>query len=185
MKNTDVIFFDNTDDYSKYNDAEQAVYESFRESQEWTGVNNIPADMVWSEISAQNEADWKYFTDALKRETDRHYFLITGTCGRWNGTRASGDFITHWNDFRSFISHLDTVKIYERNGHLYLEGDHHDGHDSYEIKRLTDKGVGYAKKYCFAHDKNLHEKIMNNNFFSALPRLADMIFGSVYEAESA
>ena len=31
MKNTDIIFFDNTDDYSKYNEAKQAVYESFRD----------------------------------------------------------------------------------------------------------------------------------------------------------
>lgn len=185
MKNEEIIFFDNTDDYSKYNEAEQAVYESFRESHEWTSVNNVPADMVWNEIAAQNEANREYFTDALKRETERHCFLITGTCGRRNGPRACGNFITGRNDFRSFIRHLDTIKIYERNGHLYLEGDHHDGHDCYEIKRLTDCGKRYAACRGFAHDKALHESIMKNNFYSALPRLADVIFGSVHETESA
>ena len=185
MRNEDIIFFDNTDDYSKYDDAEQAVYESFRDSQEWTSINDVPSDMVWNEISAQNNADWEYFTDALKRETGRHYFLVTGTCGRWNGPHAGGNFITGWNDFLSFICHLDTLKIYERNGHLYIEGFHHDGHDRYELKRLTDKGVEYASSRHFAHEKALHEKIMNNNFFSALPRLADIIFGSVYETKSA
>lgn len=46
MKNTDVIFFDTTDDYSKYNEAEQAVYKFFLESQEWASINDVPADMV-------------------------------------------------------------------------------------------------------------------------------------------
>ena len=185
MKNTDIIFFDNTDDYSKYNEAKQAVYESFRDSQEWTSINDVPADMVWAEISVQNSADWEYFTAALKREIVRHYFLVTGTCGRWNGPHAGGYFIAGCIDFFSFIRHLDTLKIYERNGHLYIEGYHHDGHDRYELKRLTDKGVEYASSRHFAHDKALHEKIMNNNFFSALPRLFDVIFGSVYETKSA
>lgn len=70
------------------------MYESFRDSLEWTSINDIPADMVWGKISGQNKADWEYFTDALKREIERHYFLIAGTCGRWNGLRACGNFIT-------------------------------------------------------------------------------------------
>ena len=36
MKNEEIIFYDSTDDYSKYDKAKQAVYESFCESQEWT-----------------------------------------------------------------------------------------------------------------------------------------------------
>ena len=115
----------------------------------------------------------------------RHYYLITGTCGKWNGPQACGNFITGWDDFRTFIRHLDTLKIYERNGHLYIEGYHHDGHDRYEFKRLTEKGVEYASSRHFAHDKALHEKIMNNNFFSALPRLADIVFGNLNETKSA
>ena len=185
MKNEEIIFFDNTNDYSKYDEAERAVYESFRDSQGWTSINDVPADMVRDEIAAQNEADWEYFASAFERETERHCFLITGTCGRWNGLCKCGNFITDLNDFRSFIQHLDTIKIYERNGHLYLEGNHHDGHDRYEIKRITDCGKRYAACRGFAHDKALHERIMNNNFYSALPRLAYVIFGSVYEAEYA
>ena len=160
MKNTDIIFFDNTDDYSKYDEAEQAVYESFCESQDWTSINDVPADMVWDEISLQNEAEWKYFSDAFKRLLKKHTFLITGTCGRWNGPCEGGNFITDWDDFRSFIQHLDTLKIYEQNGHFYIEVYHHDGHDLYELKRLTDKGAEYADRHCFAHNRALHRSIM-------------------------
>ena len=46
MKDEAIIFFDNTDDYSKYDEAKQAVYESFRDSQDWTSVDDVPADMV-------------------------------------------------------------------------------------------------------------------------------------------
>lgn len=185
MRNEETVFFDNTDDYSKYDNAKRAVYESYYESQDWTSIDEVPAGMIWEEIAAQNEADWEYFTCALKREIARHCFLITGTCGRWNGPCCCGNFITDWNDFRSFIQHLDTVKIYERNGHLYVEGFHHDGHDCYELKRLTDKGTEYADRHGFAHDKTLHTNIMKNNFYSALPRLAGVIFGRVYETISA
>ena len=120
MKNEETVFFDNTNDYSKYDEAKRAVYESFRDSQEWTSLNDVPSEMVWEEIAAQNEADWEYFTCALKREIERHCFLITGTCGRWNGPCGCGNFIQGWNDFRSFLQHLDTLKIYELNGHLNI-----------------------------------------------------------------
>ena len=66
-----------------------------------------------------------------------------------------------------------------------MEGFHHDGHDCYELKRLTDKGTEYADRHGFAHDKTLHQNIMKNNFYSALPRLAGVIFGRVYETISA
>ena len=99
MKDETIIFFDNTDDYSKYDEAKQAVYESFYDSQDWTSIDDVPNDMVWEEIAAQNEADWKYFTGAFKRLLEKHTFLVTGTCGRWNGPCEGGNFITGWDDF--------------------------------------------------------------------------------------
>ena len=69
-----------------------------------------------------------------------------------------------------FQTMFDILKKYERDGHMYIEGFLHDGHDRYELKRLTGKSNRH-----FAHDKALHEKIVNNNFFSVLPRLADII----------
>ena len=57
-------------DYSKYDKAKQAVYESIYESQEWTDINDVPADMVWEEIATQNEADWEYFATALKHRLE-------------------------------------------------------------------------------------------------------------------
>ena len=86
MKNEEILFYDSTDDYSKYDKAKQAVYESFYESQDWTNINDVPDDMVWEEIAAQNEADWEYFATALKHRLENDCYIIMGTCGRWNGS---------------------------------------------------------------------------------------------------
>ena len=55
MKQEKIVFYDSTDDYSKYDKAKQAVYESFYESQDWTDINDVLADMIWEEIAAQNK----------------------------------------------------------------------------------------------------------------------------------
>lgn len=56
MRNEETVFFDNTDDYSKYDNAKRAVYESYYESQDWTSIDEVPSGMIWEEIAAQNEA---------------------------------------------------------------------------------------------------------------------------------
>ena len=55
----------------------------------------------------------------------------------------------------------------------------HDDRQSYnyELNQLTHKGYEYADKNYFAHDRKLHNTIMRNNFFSALPRYAKRIYG--------
>lgn len=35
------------------------------------------------------------------------------------------------------IQHLDNIKVIDRNGHLIIEGYHHDGSNHYELKRLN------------------------------------------------
>ena len=43
MKNAEIIFFDNTNDCSKYDNAKHSVYESFRDGQDWTSIDEVPA----------------------------------------------------------------------------------------------------------------------------------------------
>lgn len=176
MKNDEIVFYDSTNDYSKYNKAKQAVYESYSESQDWTDIDDVPDDMVWEEIAAQNEADWEYFATALKHRLETDDYIIMGTCGRWNGPCGAGNFISSFEDFCAFLQHLDCLKIYEQNGHLYIEGFHHDGQDRYELKRLTNNGTKYARRNDFAHDKALHLRIISSNFYSALPKLSDTLY---------
>ena len=98
--------------------------------------------------------------------------LLVGVCGRWNGPAEGGKFISNFYDLMSVIGHLDYYKITDCNGHLIIEGYHHDGCDRYEIKQLTNKGYELARSYGFDTDRKLHKTIMNCNIFSRLPRLA-------------
>jgi hypothetical protein len=72
---------------------------------------------------------------------------------------------------------LDYIKVIDENGHLKIYGYHHDGSDSYELKKLTKKGFEFADRNYFARDRQLHQTIMNNNFYSALPRIAERLYG--------
>ena len=107
----------------------------------------------------------------------KNVYLLTGTCGRWNGTVSGGKFIRSVNDLLSCISHLDYIRIYDKNGHFHIHGCHHDGNDDYELKRLTNKGYELANNNYFAKDRKLHTTLMNTNFYSALPHFAEQIYG--------
>lgn len=125
----------------------------------------------------QDEIIWQDISYELKREFEKNYYLLVGTCGRWDGKAKGGKFISSYADFQSAIAHLDYIKIYELNGHLYIDGYHHDGSDFYELKKLTDKGYEFASSNYFAHSRTLHNTIFNNNFYSKLPRLSQVMYG--------
>ena len=114
--------------------------------------------------------DTNYQKELLKKND----CLVVGVCGRWNGPAEGGKFISNFYDLMSIIGHLDYYKVTDRNGHLIIEGYHHDGHDRYEIKQLTNKGYALARSYGFDSDRQLHSTIMNCNIFSRLPRLATL-----------
>ena len=175
MKNKqEFILYDTTDSSKRYQKIRKQIYELFAEEYEWDFVEEVPDDMIYAEMKHQDECDYQYFKDKFTQLLRAGYCLLYGTCGRWNGPARGGEFISSFDDLRSAIQHLDYLKIIDCNGHLHIEGYHHDGSDSYEIKLLTAKGYEYADSNHFAHSRKLHESIMNCNLFSKLPRLATL-----------
>lgn len=166
--------FDNSDYSETYAEIRKELYERFAEEYDWDYEIDVPDDMIQAEIAFREEIDFQYFKDKFTQLLSAGYCLLVGTCGRWNGPAKGGKFIETYNDFASAISHLDYLKIEDNNGHLYIYGYHHDGSDHYEIKQLTAKGYEYARNNYFAHSRKLHETIMNNSFYSRLPRLASL-----------
>ena len=64
--------------------------------------------------------------------------------------------------------------------YLYLDCTHHDGTNSYEIKKLTDKGIAYLSNYENNWDgtrslQYVHDKIMES--YSVLPNFAHKVYG--------
>lgn len=130
--------------------------------------------MVDDENAFRNDLDWMDLKNRLERVFKDGHYLITGYCGRWNGRYDGGKFINSFDDLMTCIRHLDGITVTDLNGHLYIDGYHHDGSDHYELKKLTNQGYTYANNHYFANDRKLHNTIMNNNFFSCLPKLASI-----------
>ena len=172
-----IVYYDDTNNYDKFNEARDLLYERFADSNCWSSKEDIPSSSVYEEIDEQNKTDWIYISHILEDMFKTNHYIITGTCGRWNGSCDCGTFISSINELTNFISHLDSVRLYEQDGHFYITGYHHDGQDHYEIKQLTKKGYAYASNRDFAHDKRLHNTITKYNLFSCLPRIYTKIYG--------
>ena len=170
-----------------YNDAEtdrfeatkDYLFETFAEEEGWESADDIPDSVVYHEIDEDLRREWEDFRSEMEPVFAKDSFLLTGTCGRWDGPAQGGKFIHSFNELLDCIRHLDYVKFYDENGHFYISGYHHDGSDHYELRRLTRKGYEFADRNYFAHDRDLHTTIMRNNFLSALPRLAERLYGVV------
>lgn len=173
-KTQDVVLYDTTDYSETYDEIREFLFETRADDFDWTSEDDVPVKMIHQEMNDQQENDFQYFEDKFTQLLETGCCLLTGTCGRWSGPAQGGKFITSFDDLRSAIQHLDYLRIVDSNGHLYIEGYHHDGSDSYEIKQLTAKGYEYANNNYFAHSRKLHKTIMNCNLFSKLPRLASL-----------
>lgn len=170
----EIVFYNNIDYSENYNDIRDSLFETRADDFDWTCSDDVPEKMILDEMSFQEECDYQYFKDKFIQLLKSGDCLLTGTCGRWNGPAEGGKFIQSFNDLAATIQHLDYLKITDLNGHLIIEGYHHDGQDRYEIKQLTRKGYEYADSNYFAHSRKLHETIMNSNFYSRLPKLATL-----------
>lgn len=136
MKKTkEIVLYDDTENYKKFDETRDFLFEVYADENGWACKENIPDDEVYKEIDFQNQETWRDLKDALENSFKTRYYLMTGTCGRWNGNFDGGTFITCYRDFQSMIQHLDNIKVIDRNGHLIIEGYHHDGSDRYELKR--------------------------------------------------
>ena len=175
MNNKITVLYDNTYDYINYEDMRAYLFENYAEEYSWESLDDVPEKMIYDEMDEQDRADWQDFFDELHFMLSESKYLLTGTCGKWYGTCECGKFIDSTDDLLYCIQHLDGVRFYDENGRLKICGYHHDGEDNYELKRLTGKGVELAEKHYYACDRALHETIMNNNLYSALPRLAKRI----------
>ena len=176
MKNKTTIFYNDTEAES-FEATKNYLFETFADEEGWLTPDEIPDCVVYHEMDEERRREWDDFKADLEHVFDKDCYLLTGTCGRWNGPAQGGKFIHNFDDLMDCIRHLDYVKFYDENGHFYIYGYHHDGSDHYELKRLTKKGYEFADRNYFAHDRYLHNTIMSNNFYSALPRFAKKLYG--------
>lgn len=166
--------YDNTNIYEDSNIIRLNLFEELASENGWKTIDDIPDKMIADEIEFINTAKWENAKELLAQMLSCGTFLLKGYCNRWNGRQDGGKFINDLDELLSCISHLDCIKITDVDGHLMIDGYHHDGNDHYELKKLTKKGYEYANSNHFANSRELHNKIFNCNLFSCLPRLAQI-----------
>ena len=172
MKKYEYVLFNNYDYCENYDSAREWLFATRQDDFDWETEDDVPEKMILDEMSFLEESEWAYFRSKCEELLTNGDCLLTGVCGRWNGPAHGGKFIRNFHDLVSCIEHLDYLKIIDRNGHLIIEGCHHDGSDTYELKQLTRRGREYARQYDYARDEQLHTTIMKYNFYSKLPCLA-------------
>ena len=172
MKKYEYVLYNNYDYSENYASAREWLFTTRQDDFDWETEDDVPEKMILDEMSFLEESEWAYFRSKCEELLMNGDCLLTGVCGRWNGPSLGGKFIRNFHDLITCIEHLDYLKIIDRNGHLIIEGCHHDGSDSYELKQLTRRGREYARQSDYARDEQLHTTIMNLNFYSKVPRLA-------------
>jgi len=174
MKTHETVLYDTTNHTERYDEARDFLFATRADEFDWKTDNDVPEKMIYDEMSFMQSLDYQYFQDKMNELIAQNTCIIMGTCGRWNGRVSCGRFIETFDEFVCFVEHLDEIKIVDKDGRLIISGYHHDGSDEYELKILTKKGFSFAEAHHFEHTKALHESIMTNNDYSALPHLANL-----------
>lgn len=147
--------------------------------QKWESELDIPDDIVSDEVYFQDSVSY----DDFKREfsgfinQSANGFLLCGTIGRWTGPCSGGCYINCFDDLYNFWGGCDYIKVYDKKGHLYIEASHHDGTNYAELKEITDKGGIYKNSHYYDSDREVHDTLFNNNFYTRLPHYAHRVWG--------
>lgn len=165
MKNETRILFDTQHDFEYY-------YEEVKQELIAEYGEEITDEEIFDEIYTRHDAEWDDFESEFKNYFEKTTLVCFGTVGKWYGDAGGYEIINGWFDFLERLSGLDYITIKDENGHLYVDGCHHDGHDYYEFRELTDKGWEYVNN-CVYDEPSI--KALKNNFYSKLPRLANKI----------
>lgn len=140
-------------------------------------MKDIPPHDIENALYWLDFEEWNNIQAELEILFKQDNYLLTGYFGSWKGSLASGKFIREFRYLQKVLSHLEYIRIIDRNGHLIIEGPHHDGSDYYELKRLTKKDTELASYYNFEDEqRKLHTTIMQSNFYSALPNFAKKVY---------
>ena len=146
----------------------------------WESEDDVPNDLVFDEAYHQNEIDWDDFCYEFGNFIDnsKNGFLLCGTVGTWRGSMRGGCYINKFDDLYKFWSGCDYIKIYDENGHIYIEASHHDGTNYAELKEMTDSGIKYMSNHYYDCDEITHQKMFKSNFYTRLPHYCRKVWGT-------
>lgn len=172
-----LIYSNFYDEYGTFDDARQFLFEEYGDDEEWESAKDVPGDRVWDELAFQDECNWDNEKYELEKFFDPGYWILQGTFGLWYGRPRGGFTFGSFQEMAKAWDNCDYIRLYDENGHFYIDAAHHDGTNRYEVKRLTDKGLQYLNDHMWDVEEEVHDVLFGSNFYSALPHYAHEVFG--------
>ena len=167
--------FNNYDVTAAYDCAKEFLMEMAEENEE--NPEEVTEKEIWEEVGEEEREAWEL--NVKENLMDFFYgktVLLKGTVERWDGKGEGGKIGDFENLLQEFLKDCDYIRIWDKDDHLFVRGSHHDGTVEAEVRILTEKGIeiyeaweNYEGPFNDLSERELHEKIMNNNFLSVLP----------------
>lgn len=135
-------------------------------------------------ISDNRQEDWNNELATLRETLGDSELLVFGSIGRWDGAHTGWEVKSSFDEIvQETMKDCEGFEIWDENGHLYVEGIHHDGRNIVEVRMMTETGNAY---YCDWVDRrlwcgdlsesNMLEELKRPEY-SELPRHAERAFG--------
>ena len=172
------VIFDNYYSNGRYNAAADFLFEQYGEKKGWSSIEDVPESEVFAEMNAEETVDWEDFMASFEEFIGNNKFLIRGTVERWDGPAEGGFIFDTFSELSQAWTDCNYVKVWDENGHLYIECSHHNGSNSYEVRQLTERGEDYVSEHEYdMYPRELHDKLWDNNFLCKLPHYANKVWG--------
>lgn len=160
------IIYNNYDLYDRFEETKAWLIEEYGEEPE--------DEVVYDHIYSEDNLDWEDVWAELLKAFSNGTYIVFGSIGRWDGRRTGWEVFDNFEkEFYSLVKDCDYIKIYEENNHFHIDCSHHDGSNSYEIKKLTDRGIQYYENWDYSwNDTRSHQEVGLKLIerYSVLPR---------------
>ena len=104
MKTKTTVLYDDADT-SSFDSIKNYLFETFADEEGWVSEDEIPDCVVYHEMEEQQRRDWDDFKADLEYLLKKDCYLLTGTCGRWDGPARGGKFIRSIDDLLDRFHH--------------------------------------------------------------------------------
>ena len=169
-----------TNDPYDFNEEEmKQAYLETAEANDWEVPEEGPSDEdIWQEWYDQCDLNFQDMCTEIKFHNEMGSYLIVGTLGLWRGTFPGGTIVDGYLHEAIQKCFEDYNRVYMKNRNLCVSAIHHDGTNSFIIKKLTDRGIDYFNKHCWdMTDEELHQRLFNDSHYTHSVRFFADLYG--------
>lgn len=113
----------------------------------------LTEEEIRNTVYAWMDMDWDDVKYNLKHLNNDGECVVFGTIGRWNGTSRGFNFANSiYEAVMQCANGVDILDINMVNGHIEIDGYHHDGENHYEIHLLNERGLLFKERCEYGYE---------------------------------